>query len=501
MSDENTLIITAWGDPKGWFRARYVVETPEDLASDDFEVEGVYRSTLAPLQRTYKGSRVLLFVQSSLRAPSDESYQRLKRDVEEYIRSSYLQNKEYCDEPDAVDVVVLPAVGRFSVDNVQVKHKGRVEIFRSASALACYEKLLEVRPKRVVVDLSHGINYMPVYLNQSAVSMLSLYAAANQDRGVRLLVYNSEPMPRLREKTETPQLVINLIEDIHVRRGAALEAVYDLLERFLNNPNRKAVKFLARGRPSEDEKKMLVDAWRGVLDAVAELVLSARWGLGIPLASAVERLRSENVSNLIQLARKLCYLGSSDFGVSISGGEIEYRYSVMFESILCLALADLIVGSCRVLRVDDGFLLDDLVSVMELLGSRVGSLIFSHESHQLRQRVLLAKRTGVALDVWVPYSTLIEVGELRTRDGRRLLNVLTEDKTDAAFEELSGEILEISRRSAGGSVAEPDSRNFVAHGGLERGITLVRAYGDTVLVKYRDDSWEKVERIIRDLRA
>jgi CRISPR/Cas system-associated protein Csx1 len=63
--------------------------------------------------------------------------------------------------------------------------------------------------------------------------------------------------------------------------------------------------------------------------------------------------------------------------------------------------------------------------------------------------------------------------------------------------ELGGEV---DRALAEGErVADIEERNFIAHAGLERNITLVSARGDDIFVKYDEGLRDRVDKIIQKL--
>ena len=222
MSDR-TLVIATWGQPALWRMAYYMLED---------ENEGVEHCTTLPLLlKHYNNSDVALLVLDSLidefdRRPIDragskcfECYDRLR----EFVRSaasssSYKELKKEvkvfahemlkCLEIDGrVEPIVCPAVG---------KPGGKWDFNsspRDYEAVALAElglRFLDQRYDRVVLDVSHGINFMPSVTLRVAERFARLLLVAHGfEQHVNLEVYNSDPYPT--STNYLPKLRLNLV--------------------------------------------------------------------------------------------------------------------------------------------------------------------------------------------------------------------------------------------------------------------------------------------------
>jgi len=218
-----TLVIATWGQPALWRMAYYMLED---------ENEGVEHCTTLPLLlKHYNNSDVALLVLDSLidefdRRPIDragskcfECYDRLR----EFVRSaasssSYKELKKEvkvfahemlkCLEIDGrVEPIVCPAVG---------KPGGKWDFNsspRDYEAVALAElglRFLDQRYDRVVLDVSHGINFMPSVTLRVAERFAGLLLVAHGfEQHVTLEVYNSDPYPT--STNYLPKLRLNLV--------------------------------------------------------------------------------------------------------------------------------------------------------------------------------------------------------------------------------------------------------------------------------------------------
>jgi len=205
------FLITVWGNPwivysssdkhvkYRWERVKYVYR--------DLMLEREYRTTLPILLEALKPEETLIVV------PETVTYELIS-DYKELRNHTYKIYKEFVEKiceirSNRVNIAVLPSSGRYVnryIDENGVERSLRVEVYGSplnymyAFALnvgsVLEELLIEssrtgISTLEVYLDISHGVNFMPV----SARAVLqSLLSAIGTFMDVKLAVLNSEPV-------------------------------------------------------------------------------------------------------------------------------------------------------------------------------------------------------------------------------------------------------------------------------------------------------------------
>ena len=489
------VVISVWGDPSRWKRVKgYCVELPNGGCF--FTASRPYRSSLGALMEAFGGSRVLLFASSTLGDPSVGCYGDLVDSVYDFV-DSLLRAGEYCSDNSRVSVVVLPGVGRFERGVVR-SFLGGLGQFRVAAFLKTLDFLVEYRPERVILDLTHGLNYMPTYVRLSVFDALTCYSALAKV-GVKLLVYNSEPFPEGAE--EACGLNIMLVEDYWFEPRWALGRLYDRLASsftiWLKPTPIKSV--FGRRLPAYSG-----DGWRSLYRCTAKLVKAASWGFIIPLAESVEELSSLGLAALKCELEHFSYLRDCEDLVEVCGSTLRYLFSPIYEAALLLGFAEAVKPlDLKLRRVDGGFSGVDLRMLADGLLQKTPLELFKHEWGQIVDRVRLFRCLGLDMSGWRRLKAYTEVSNLRF-GGKSLIECMREAESlgsNLDAEKLMRELgCEVDRALAEGErVDEAERRNFIAHAGLERNITLVSVRGDDILVKYDENLRERVEKIIREL--
>jgi len=219
------VIVSVWGDPSRWKPVKgYYVELP---GGGSFTASRTYRSSLGALMEAFSSSRV--------------------------------------------GVVILPSVGRFERGMVR-SFLGGLGQFRVAAFLKALDFFIEFRPEKVVLDLTHDLNYMPTYVRLSVFDALTCYSALAKIE-VKLLVYNSESFPEGAE--EASGLNIMLVEDYIFKPAWALGRLYDLLaSAFTTGVKPTPIKSVFGRRPPSYSE----GGWRSLYRCVERIVKAASWG-------------------------------------------------------------------------------------------------------------------------------------------------------------------------------------------------------------------------------
>lgn len=187
------ILIAPWGNPKKWGRAIYVFKRG---GGDEVKVES--NTSLVALQEALRPDKTLILGLETLAERGnnyDEVVNEAKRVLEESAESFGVEQ---------YDVLVLPGRGAF----VNAVFDGDVLDYYfylveelSEVLVECFEDLKEVH-----LDLSHGINYVPVLTYTALREILGVVNAFSR---VRMVIYNSDPYV---EKASR-ELTVNVVED------------------------------------------------------------------------------------------------------------------------------------------------------------------------------------------------------------------------------------------------------------------------------------------------
>ncbi|WP_457679859.1 CRISPR-associated DxTHG motif protein, partial [Thermovibrio sp.] len=215
------LIIAPWGSPYNWGISKYAIPNSETGKKE----EVIGRTSLSALAKIYPESNFLIFVLDTTYASEKKgkngciyskklvgvpgSYKELIDSVEEEIKGWILEcscSKELSRavEERKLGVVVVPGIGAYEVKSIGTIYDFTLQgenssnpvepagLFASWVLIKVLEKLLELEPNEVIVDLTHGLNYLPAFLLEAVNLALKLYTVATY-RQVNFRIYESEP--------------------------------------------------------------------------------------------------------------------------------------------------------------------------------------------------------------------------------------------------------------------------------------------------------------------
>jgi CRISPR-associated protein Csx1 len=306
-------VVATWGLPLMWRRVKYFVpKLPSKLCgrpSDYFEAalerEGYSSTAVVRDALADHEVHVVVVGQESIVAkcrnvpgePRDDK-QRVDAEVcrlngelhgrvasvEELRREAEDRLRRYVELfLGRADVVVLPAVGWYE----GYRFSGSLENAGFFIVDEIYRRLEQLAPDAVVLDVTHGINYMPLFARQ-AVYMASKALYVRRGAPRCLLVVNSDPVTQ-----DGQDAAINIVESVELEGTTLDEVLVDLATDKDITPLR-----LLRGAPREAAGAVR----RRVRDVAGRLgVLSDALRLGLLLYFAQE---GGDVRNLAEAVKK-----------------------------------------------------------------------------------------------------------------------------------------------------------------------------------------------------
>ena len=216
------VLIAPWGNPFSWWEATYRVNCGEFGIKDCRDtVKEDSKSTLPALIEALNPEKVIIFALDTLvnarkdeeNPPIPDSTPRTYDEVREDVEKRVGWFAEEIGIGDKVEIIVAPGVGEFKNASVL----GNMLDFYSFTLKELSERL-PAGDAEVFLDLTHGMNFMPVLTYRALKNLLGLSAYANN---VRFIVVNSEPAIE-----EKGTMNIRVIENSPVRP----KPVYSLIK-------------------------------------------------------------------------------------------------------------------------------------------------------------------------------------------------------------------------------------------------------------------------------
>jgi len=263
--NERVLIVAPWGDPSKYNKTKYIIKGIEVEAHTSIKALAQKYINLKP--------KIMIVIQETLLAPSNperfkytlgvdpvlvseannkEKYIKLLNKLRELIREV---SEKWIEIPKScIEVIIAPGVGNFKI--YQKKNKldeywRGIWIFRAGTPFDYYasvvmlgilNQMLNLNNKiKLVVDLTHGMNYTGTALYRAAIAAARLYSVFTHNE-VKLEIYNSEPysdsnMPlniwkirseRIKPKSAASRLVYMMLShDKGKKITAVLEDIFD----------------------------------------------------------------------------------------------------------------------------------------------------------------------------------------------------------------------------------------------------------------------------------
>lgn len=231
MGGEERVLVATWGNPFGWFETTYRVDCGEFDIKDCRNSKVVSRSSLPVLIDALKPDRVLIITADTLVnmrsrdgseppfedvRPSayDEVLEDVRNRVRWWINERAKELEEHGVNPETIEtfrnaeIFVAPGLGDFP--NAAVS--GDLLDFYGSLLHRLAEWLPEGNSE-VILDITHGINFMPVLTYRALTNLLGLSAYLNR---VQFVVVDSEPVPLDGGEKSGRAMAIRVMENTEV---------------------------------------------------------------------------------------------------------------------------------------------------------------------------------------------------------------------------------------------------------------------------------------------
>jgi CRISPR-associated protein Csx1 len=179
-----TLVLAPWGEPRGWVQAKYIIDG----------VEAYSFTSLYPVVQKHENARVVVLVADTIAKDGAEGYRGVVESARRYAES-FLCGLEAIVE-------VLPG----AIATPRAVFEGSLTDYYYKTLRVVLGHIHDTGASEVAVDLTHGVNYMPSLTLKAAEEAAALasftQALAGGGTGVRLVVYNSDPLQPSNEQRE-----------------------------------------------------------------------------------------------------------------------------------------------------------------------------------------------------------------------------------------------------------------------------------------------------------
>ncbi len=227
------VLIIPWGNPFEWGDITYVYENENTkIAMNTF-------CTLPILKEAIEPNRIIVIVVDTLANLINEktneppieqrdfsSYDEILEDIRERI--GYFVKVKLEERFDDIDLIIAPGVGVFK--NIEV-HGDILDYYHYVTYKLA--ERLPVTDMEVYLDLTHGINFMPVLTYRAVLNLLGLVSYL---RNVKLTVLNSEPYPRGVAKEKLKDVKLN-IKPVENHQKVRPKPIFSLLNETFNRWN------------------------------------------------------------------------------------------------------------------------------------------------------------------------------------------------------------------------------------------------------------------------
>ncbi len=457
MSQVRRLLIATWGSPAEWGTVRYVLEDGRQtyetcttlkpvlkyLCGESCDAVLVVLDSLvdlpSPKGRPREESECFICCEScrNILRSSYASYielrENVRRFVEEVVRCLGIEAK--------VRVVVAPAVGSPGGNR---RFRGEAQDFESVVLYELGRLVLEESYGEIILDLTHGLNFMPSVTLRVAYRLASVLLVAHKELregGVRLRVYNSDPYRRPPSGLEgaggIPEVRLNLIIEDQIK---SIQLVHRLPRpvrslRKLNSEVESEVGSLRR--------KLLEDA--------GLIYLTLYYPLPLALCAAVSKVESplKSLERVFELWLKQ---------VEVKDRVVERALTINPDTVYVSLLAE--AATRRLQGIEYPTPTDKLKEIAEIYNAIHSSYyyIISNEISQLEKALEEASYSN-----WIRYNEIL-------RQKRR------EEKPEEEYPSTK---------------ITPNTRIMIAHAGLQKEFIEV---GPSKLLRYTKD----VERILEE---
>jgi CRISPR-associated protein Csx1 len=416
------ILIAPIGNVEKYEEVTYILETKEKKSKISFSL----------LEEIKKPEKVIIIALDTL-ANEGEKYEEIEEEVKNKI-CSFVKEGDQLKSKD-IEIIVAPGVGRFSGD--KKIFKGKMRDYYSFLFYHLAEEFVKGdEPLYIYLDLSHGINYMPVLTYQAIKEAGALVAIK---REVTLETYNSDPVTG--KPSESDRFQINKVNE---------EKVEFTIKKYLKTGS--------KSRPLE------------------------------PLSQDVDRKRldAEITNTLPKKEEILAFLGAVFHGLPLAiftfypeidtlKDKIRQIYEKWREHINLIHENESLICERKLAFTDFFEVLVRTVVIGESFNIERRCKVMLKELKDLYERFFKDKFVGYFIEKEFD-QTFEKIKDKIGKDWKFLIEIMREEHSEQI------------------KIGAPDRRNFFAHAGFEGNAVLLRREENNIYLKYDASSIETIRR-------
>lgn len=479
------ICISTWGDPSQWKYARYCLDN--EKCSEGFSTLNLL------LDRDRFGcQKVYIYALDTVAKALHESYSDIANDAREYIE------KYLCiDNLDNVEINVLPGRMRkkisFGDSEAIIEFSGNLEDLRILIAYSLYMKILEYLIKlnnkdvNIVVDTTHGINYLPSIAIKAVNEAIAVLSTATLSR-IYLYIYNADPYPQdiskqyvdklkrsnndicradIDRETEAPKLIYN-------RLSKEIVTPWHLTQFLYYTRDLRVIEFLG---PRSNLCKIDDYYIRNLVKLAKRIVASFRVGIVPQLLIYIKENRNMD-KDIERVLESIMECWKDQASVNKEYDRYIVKYGKIGQGVrLLLHTHAIIIGVKRVLEdqgTGDFITLSDVDRIERKLFNDfiISSTLISREREKLEK----LKSSNMIIDNWTVYTT-VRQNQLKLQQG---------DLCRESLETFIGKKNE-------------EKRVLIAHAGFHSDLIEVRKINKDIAIRIREECKDKIEILLDDV--
>lgn len=527
------LLIAPWGNPRYWveqiYRPPAIPEKCRPAKQEKYgEGFGSRSSTLAIAKQIEKvGEPSIVIIASESLAD--------KRDLDECKSTNPGKPKECIDTrvlgkiwdfiktslqqpPARLYIKIAPAIGIFP----ETVFRGHANNYKAYTLIETLKIMEETDPDIVMVDTTHGINYMPIAALEAVREAAEIHLLRKKNsKRIKILAVNSDPVPGT--PREPQELYIHIISCEEIDTERARDKAYREIEDL--GPGGFIVHNRIREQIEAEEKALITNLERcskgleETLKDLKALIRSTR--LGLPIAIAIQ------ARDIAKHGRKPCIVQSvrealESIRIRDHGGRAIVERSIAIKpEALATALTiealieDIItIGSeSSKVREEAGsilFTIEHLEGILDqYVVDEVADNIASHELSDIKDRLECVKHSGgyevmKSKGTPIPWGAIYDATEKAVDRDQSFIDMCRRSRSRDSYrpdQELASKLREELEKSIKGYEAlrgrrpctygDPQPRNFYAHAGFEKNVAMVYIdREDRVWIGYEKGCWE-----------
>ncbi|MEM4128344.1 MAG: TM1812 family CRISPR-associated protein [Thermoproteus sp.] len=408
-----------------------------------------------------------------------------------YVRS-YLQGYA---EAERAEVVVVPGSGVYRAGGRATAYfHSDLRNAETAVLAKLYEKA-QRSYDAVVVDMTHGVNYLASTLYKAS-EVVARYISAAQRREVCYAVFNSDPVQSNKDRARINIVKLEQIgEEPSLFVGRAAEELEDRLY-VMTKPVRADPPILDLDRQYRalSEKARLHNIAQALAYGFGLYIFEKARALS-GMADEARRLVGEALAaiyNTVRVeAQKAARSEQEELAVAV-----ERTYGIDPSPVHLAMALDVFAKNFGGLQTDEEGGVDlDLLRGLPL--HEPASTILIHEIDEIKERIYMLGGAALPEGLYLDYNHIYELTNMpaiqlrRKIEGERPAPCEGAEESGVVEGQPAGRPAESKREEC-----DLNKRNYIAHAGLERTAICVKVQGGKMYVRYKRRCREALERIL-----